>query len=157
MIWLRVSIRFLLAVVSVLVLRLLMMLLLFDVISTIKYASCLRSTLVVCFMPLLVDRCVCYLRIYSHQIHVDVQKYLRQHEESVSQIILKHEQRVDNMRIDMNVFEEQINRRMTQVLHGQPVSLHLCERKRSLFESRIAFDVDVNLLFVSTKTILFSE
>ncbi|CAF4926093.1 unnamed protein product [Rotaria sp. Silwood1] len=53
-------------------------------------------------------------RDLNDKIRNDLQKGLQQHEESLSQALVKHEQRINNVRVDLNLLEEQINQRMTQ-------------------------------------------
>jgi hypothetical protein len=50
-----------------------------------------------------------------YQIRNDLQKGFQQHEENILQALVKHEQRVTNIRVDLNAFEEKINQRLTQV------------------------------------------
>ena len=40
------------------------------------------------------------------QIRNDLQKGLQQYEEATSQTLLNHEQRVNNLRVDLNLLEE---------------------------------------------------
>lgn len=44
-----------------------------------------------------------------------MQKSLQQQEETVSQALTKHEQRINNIRVDLNLLEEQLTQRMAQV------------------------------------------
>ncbi|CAF0727798.1 unnamed protein product [Rotaria sordida] len=53
-------------------------------------------------------------RDLNDKIRNDLQKGMQQHEENLSQALVKHEQRINNVRVDLNVLEEQINQRMTQ-------------------------------------------
>ena len=52
---------------------------------------------------------------FVSKIRNDLQKGLQQYEETTSQTLLNHEQRVNNLRVDLNLLEEQINQRMTHV------------------------------------------
>ncbi len=54
-----------------------------------------------------------YLSMY--QIRNDLQKGLQQHEESSSQAFIKFEQRINNIRVDLNLLEEQISQRISHV------------------------------------------
>ena len=49
------------------------------------------------------------------QIRNEMQKGFQQIEDSTSQTLVNHEQRVNNMRVDLNLLEEQINQRMAHV------------------------------------------
>lgn len=67
--------------------------------------------LLLCFM-LLSFMCY-YLSMY--QIRNDLQKGFQQHDENTSQAFIKFEQRINNIRVDLNLLEEQINQRITHV------------------------------------------
>jgi hypothetical protein len=54
-----------------------------------------------------------YLSLY--QIRNDLQKGFQQHEESTSQAFIKFEQRINNIRVDLNLLEEQISQRISHV------------------------------------------
>ena len=49
------------------------------------------------------------------QVRNDLQRGLKQQEEITAQTLLNHEQRVNNVRVDLNLLEEQMNQRITQV------------------------------------------
>ncbi|CAF2712117.1 unnamed protein product [Rotaria sp. Silwood2] len=53
-------------------------------------------------------------RDLNDKIRNDLQKGLQQHEESLSQALVKHEQRINNVRVDLNLLEEQVNQRLAQ-------------------------------------------
>ena len=57
------------------------------------------------------------------QIRNEMQKGFHQMEESTSKTLINHEQRVNTMRVDLNLLEEQINQRMTHVSSECTVSL----------------------------------
>lgn len=62
---------------------------------------------------------VSVLSLSLHQIRTELQKGLQQHDETTSQALIKFEQRVNNIRVDLNLLEEQINQRMTHVSDHQ--------------------------------------
>jgi hypothetical protein len=49
------------------------------------------------------------------QIRNELQQGLKQHEDTLVQTLANHEQRMNNMRVDLNVIEEQVNQRLIQV------------------------------------------
>ncbi|CAF3490469.1 unnamed protein product [Rotaria socialis] len=53
-------------------------------------------------------------RELSEKIRSDLQKGLQQQDENLSQTLVKHEQRINSIRVDLNVLEEQISQRMAQ-------------------------------------------
>ncbi|CAF3886189.1 unnamed protein product [Rotaria magnacalcarata] len=53
-------------------------------------------------------------RELSEKIRSDLQKGLQQQDENLSQALVKHEQRINSIRVDLNVLEEQISQRMAQ-------------------------------------------
>ncbi len=61
--------------------------------------------------------CLCHYVMYlsMYQIRTDLQKGFQQHEESTSQAFIKFEQRINNIRVDLNLLEEQISQRMSHV------------------------------------------
>ena len=71
----------------------------------------------VCFFCFVLRRLLfaCLLCYAMYQIRNDLQKGLQQHEENTTQTLIKHEQRVNNLRVDLNILEEQINQRMAHV------------------------------------------
>lgn len=44
---------------------------------------------------------------------------MQQQDENLSQALTKHEQRINNVRVDLNILEEQINQRISQVSLGK--------------------------------------
>ena len=50
-----------------------------------------------------------------YQIRNDIQKSSQQHDEITSQTFSKHEQRVNSLRIDLNLLEEQMTQRLASV------------------------------------------
>lgn len=69
-----------------------------------------------CFLCLFCVAYVIYVMSLSmYQIRSDLQKGFQQHEESTSQSMIKFEQRINNIRVDLNLLEEQINQRITHV------------------------------------------
>lgn len=82
----------------------------------IKYASCVLLLALSLYIYIL-SLCLCIYVIYLslYQIRTDLQKGLQQHEETLSQTLTKHEQRINNIRVDLNLLEEQITQRMSQV------------------------------------------
>ena len=49
------------------------------------------------------------------KIRNDVQKSIQQHDEITSQTFTKHEQRVNSLRVDLNLLEEQMTQRINNV------------------------------------------
>ena len=54
-----------------------------------------------------------------HQIRTELQKGLQQHDETTSQALIKFEQRINTVRVDLNRLEEQTNQRISQVSDKQ--------------------------------------
>jgi hypothetical protein len=50
-----------------------------------------------------------------YQIRNDLQKGFQQHEENISQSFVRFEQRINNIRVDLNLLEEQMNQRIAHV------------------------------------------
>jgi hypothetical protein len=50
-----------------------------------------------------------------YQIRNDLQKGFQQHDEVTTQAFVKFEQRINNIRVDLNLLEEQINQRISHV------------------------------------------
>lgn len=61
------------------------------------------------------SECACFLSLPTYQIRTDLQKSLQQQEENNSQATIKLEQRINSIRVDLNLLEEQINQRLTHV------------------------------------------
>jgi hypothetical protein len=50
-----------------------------------------------------------------YQIRNDIQKAFQQHDEITSQTFSKQDQRINSLRIDLNLLEEQMAQRLTSV------------------------------------------
>jgi len=50
-----------------------------------------------------------------YQIRNDLQKSLQQQDETNTQTMVKLEQRINSIRVDLNLLEEQMNQRLTHV------------------------------------------
>lgn len=55
------------------------------------------------------------MSLSMYQIRNDLQKGFQQHDETTSQAFIKFEQRINSIRVDLNLLEEQINQRISQV------------------------------------------
>ena len=58
---------------------------------------------------------MCLFSFSVSQIRIDLQKGLQQHDETTTQALIKFEQRINNVRVDLNRLEEQVNQRISQV------------------------------------------
>lgn len=58
---------------------------------------------------------MCLFSFSVSQIRTELQKGFQQHDETTTQALIKFEQRINNVRVDLNRLEEQVNLRISQV------------------------------------------
>jgi len=63
-----------------------------------------------------------------YQIRNDIQKAFQQHDEITSQTVSKQDQRINSLRIDLNLLEEQTTQRLTSVSITEDIKLIIRSR-----------------------------
>jgi hypothetical protein len=71
-----------------------------------------------------------------YQIRNDLQKGFQQHDESTSQTLIKYEQRVNTIRVDLNLLEEQMTQRMAHVSLNDHLFFDDINRRRNVYSYR---------------------